>query len=53
MEQEPKFRANERQPRFLGKLAVYLVPDSPELVTAQPQLLIVLIMLNHADVRLA
>ena len=31
----------------------YLVPASPELVTAQPQLVIVLIMLNHADVRLA
>ena len=47
MEREPKFRVNERKPQFLGRLAG--LSSFPELVTAQPQLVIVLIMLT--DVR--
>jgi len=47
MEHEPKFRVNGRKPQFSGKLAGLF--SFPELVTAQPQLVIVLIMLT--DVR--
>ena len=47
MEREPKFRVNETKPQFLGRLAG--LSSFPELVTAQPQLVIVLIMLT--DVR--